>query len=328
MSTVAPTTTSTQKQVVKAQPHGATLVDRLRDPQTIIILTLLTLGVIALFHSWFYNQHLHSWGNGDWSHAYLIPLISVYLMWQNRERLARVHAEIYWPGLLPAIMGIWTYVFFIVGVPNHFGQGLSLVLTVFGLTLLMLGPRAMESLFCPIAYLVFGITIPEIVMNYLTYPLQDMAASGGFILLRMLGVSCYLAGNVIWVDTAAGSHPLNVAEQCSGMRMVIAFFALGFAVALVGTQMWWKRVVLVAAALPVAVVLNVVRVAVLGLLTLRDPSFSQGDAHTFIGTILLIPGFFIYLGVLAAMHKSVPESEPVKVAIATKPKVAQSKGGA
>lgn len=292
------------------KPGQELLLTRLADPTTVVMLSVLTLGIVLLFVRWFLVQHQHSSSSGDWSHAYFVPLISLYLLWQGRFGLVKVRIAPFWPGLIPVAMGIWCYVYFIVGVPNHFGQGLALVLTIFGLALLLTGPAAMEYLFGPIAYLGFGITIPEMVMNIVTYPLQDMAATGGFIVLRMLGVSCDIAGNVIYLDMVSGPpRPLNVAEQCSGMRMVIAFLALGVAVALVGTKQWWKRVVLVAMAVPVAVVLNVVRVAVLGLASLRNAELSQGDAHTLIGTILLVPGFFIYLGVLVALHKAVPETE-------------------
>ncbi len=289
---------------------GDALLARLADPTTAVMLVTVTVSVVLLFVRWFLVQHDHSKSSGDWSHAYLVPLISMYLLWQQRQGLMRAPIRTFWPGVIPVVMGVWCYVYFIVGVPNHFGQGLALVLTVFGLVLLMLGPAAMEHLFWPIAYLGFGITIPEMVMNIVTYPLQDMAATGGFIVLRVLGVSCEIAGNVIYVDMPNGvPHPLNVAEQCSGMRMVIAFLALGVAVALVGTRAWWKRVVLVAMAIPVAVGLNVIRVAVLGLASMRDADLSQGDAHTLIGTVLLIPGFFIYLGVLVALNKAVPEED-------------------
>jgi exosortase len=293
-----------------------TLLDRVKEPRNIATLVVLFLGIVALFWRWFFAQNEHSWGNGDWSHAYVVPLISIYLLWQSRIELARMSFTIFWPGVIPIVMGIWSYVYFIAGVPNHFCQGLSLVLTVFGLTLLLLGPRAMEYLFTAVAFLIFGITVPEIIMNYLTYPLMDMAATGGFFILRLFNINADLAGNSITVINSVGQPvPMNVGEQCSGMRTVIAFLALGTAVALVGTSQWWKRVILIAMALPTAIVLNAIRIAVLGMLSLKNANFSQGEMHMFIGTVLLVPGFFFYLGILWALNTAVVEAAPA-VAVA------------
>lgn len=305
-ATSQPQTSAQAPKAITAKPPS--LAQRVQEPTTLLMLVALAAAVVIFFRHWIHGQHLHSWGSGDWSHAYFVPFISVYILWQNRQYLERVKPEVFWPGLIPLLTGIWSYAYFIVGFPNHFGQGASLVLCVFGLTLLLLGPRMMEGLFMPVAFLIFAITVPERVMNYVTYPLQDMAAHGGFIVLRICGVTADLSGNVINVIKSSGEiHPLNVAEQCSGMRMVIAFMALGVAVAFVGTRVWWKRVVLLSLAVPVAVGLNVIRVAVLGFASMVDDQLAQGEAHTLIGTLLLVPGFFLFLGVLVAMNKAAPD---------------------
>lgn len=285
------------------------LVQRLTRTGNLVVIGVLGFAFVLLFHNWFLAQHGHSWGNGDWSHAYIVPLVSVYLLWQHRAELERTRFATFWPGLVPMVTGIVCYVFFMVGsMKNHLGQGLSMILTLFGVVLLMLGPRAMRYCFFPIGYLVCGITMPEKVMNQVTWPLQQFAASASNVVLKVLGVQTDIAGNQITVfDSAMVAHPLNVAEACSGMRMVIAFTALGVAVALVGTRMWWKRVVLLALAIPVALLINVVRVVVLGLATLQDARWAGGEAHMFIGTVLLLPGFGLFMLVLWSMHKAVPE---------------------
>lgn len=287
------------------------LMDMLLRRDTLMMLTVLLAGVVALFWRWFLAQHEKSWGNGDWSHAYLVPVISGYLIWQNRRAIERCEFTVFWPGLVPMLMGIWCYVYFIAGIPNHLGQGLALILVIFGLSLLLLGPRAMEHCFTAIGFLVFGITVPEMIMNLLTYPLQDLAASAGYFILKLIGVNADLAGNAITVyDLKTGSPiPLTIAEQCSGMRTVIAFTALGAIVALVGTRLWWKRVVLIGLAPVVAVVLNAMRIATLGLLSQYNPKFSEGEAHMLIGTLLLVPGFFFYLGVLWTLNRAAPETD-------------------
>jgi exosortase len=289
---------------------GQVFLGKLRQPGTLVRIGLLLAAGVWLFWAWLVTQNHYSHTSGDWSHAYMVPLICGYLMWQHRSRLDTLKATVFWPGLIPVVMGIWSYVFFVVGVPNHLGQGLSMTLTVFGLSLLLLGPRWMTYLFFPIAYLFFAITIPEKVMNHATWPLQNLAAKGGWVALNMIGIKTDIAGNQLTVfdSTTFESHPLNVAEACSGMRMLIAFLALGAAVALVATRMWWKRVVLIGLAAPLAVLLNIIRIMVLGIASLYDQDLSAGEAHTFIGTLLLIPGFFAYMLILVALNKAVPEA--------------------
>lgn len=269
---------------------------------------LLLLPFVIFTYRWFAVQGFLSIHNPeDWGHAFLVPLISGYLIWRNRDDLVRAPKRAYWPGLIPLLTGVIGYCFFLVGaLANHMAQGFSLVLAVFGAFLLLLGPRAMGVLFFPIAYLAFGVTISETVMIPLTFQLQQFAAIGGFILLNVVGIQTDLAGNTLTVFSSEhGAVPLNVAEACSGMRMLIAFIALGGAVALVGCRSWWQRVVMLAAAPPVALGLNVVRVAVLGVLSLIDPNLATGEAHTWIGTALLLPGFGLYMLILWALNKAV-----------------------
>ena len=91
---------------------------------------------------------------------------------------------------------------------------------------------------------------------------------------------------------------LNVAEACSGMRMLVAFLALGVAMAYVSLPTIWQRVALVVMGVPVAVFVNVLRVATLGVLTLFNPDFAAGEFHHFIGLLWLVPAFMLYLLVL------------------------------
>lgn len=287
------------------------LVARLTDPTFLIAFACCAASVALYFRFWFFQQARYArLFTEDWGHTVLVPLICAYLVWQQREGLERVRYRSFWPGLIPLAVGIYSYLFFVVGVPNHLGQGLSLVLTLFGLTLLTLGPAAMRYLFLPLSYMVFAITLPEAWMIKLTFPLQLLASQGSYVLLTVLGVSVTLEGNVLNVVSTNGAIvPLNVAEQCSGMRTLVSFIALGAVICLVATKPWWKRVVLMATAIPVALVLNILRVSVLTYLARFNPELAAGDAHTLIGMLLLIPGFFAYLGIVWMLNKAVPEEE-------------------
>lgn len=286
-------------------------------PEGLLVTGLLVLAFAGLFFRWFLTQHLTSSNHmEDWGHAYFIPLISGYMVWKNRVTIAQTPVQVFWPGLAPFLLGIVCYFWGVVGVKNHMFQGFSIIVTVLGLCTLLLGPRMLRFLFLPIAFLVFGVTVSERIMIELTFPLQLAASQGGYIVLSVVGAvagfTVDVKGNLLEIiDSTGAAHPLNIAAACSGMRMVVAFFALAGATALLGSGLWWQRVALMLLAAPVALIINTVRVSVLGLLSLWDSNLASGDAHTAIGTFLLIPGLGLYLAVIWALNKIVKPVEGV-----------------
>ncbi len=285
-------------------------------PTGMIMALALAVPLIVLFRFFLDSQNQFSWGSGDWSHAYMVPLISIYVLWQRRAEMAVAPVRVFWPGLIPLLLSIPIYgLFQFKAIPGtHMVQGWAMLLCIFGLVLLLCGPSVARIALVPIAYLLFGITISEQIMIQITFQLQLIAAKGAWALLNMIGVPTDIGGNVLKVITSKGVHPLNVAEACSGMRMVIAFAALGVAVALVGVKHWWARVLLIVLAVPVALLMNVVRVAVLGIATLYDSNLAAGQSHMLIGTILLVPAFFLYMAIVWALNRVVREDEPAKAA--------------
>ncbi|MBL0927608.1 MAG: exosortase/archaeosortase family protein [Phycisphaerales bacterium] len=216
------------------------------------------------------------------------------------------------------LLGLVCYAYFVLVYSNHMFQGLSMILTLGGVVVLVLGVRSLEVLAFPVAYLVFAVTISEQVMNTITWRLQELAASGAYVLLSMLGVETTIRGNVLEVYDGSVWHPLNVAEACSGMRTVVAFLALSVAVAFLGSRHWWQRVALVLLGVPVALLMNVIRVAVLGGLSLWNPELAAGDAHGFIGTLLLFPAFLLFMGCAWAMNQVFVEPETAKKGVRKK----------
>lgn len=259
---------------------------------------VLVLSFAGLFFRWFEKQFvLFSWRYAeDWGHAYVVPLISGYYIWKHRAALAAIPLRPHWPAIAPVAASIVVYVYFIAGYSNHMFQGMAVLLAIGSLVVLTLGPRFFRAVALPIGFLGFAITISEMVMNKITWQLKLLASQGSWVLLNMLGVDTDVEGNVLTILTSAGDEiPLNVADACSGMRMVVAFIALSAAVAIFSCSRWWQRIAVVLLSVPVALLMNIIRVAVLGLLSLIDPELAVGEAHTMIGTILLVPAFGLFM---------------------------------
>ncbi len=270
---------------------------------------ILGLILIWLFNQWFLFQVKVSWENKeDWGHALVIPLISGYLLWQSRDLIRTTPVQVFWPALVPFLAGIHAYAYNLFFISNPMLQGFSMVLVLGSMVLFLTGPAMLRHVFLPILYLILMVTIAESIMLQVTFKLQLLASQGSWVMLSLIGeifnFTVDLDGNRLDIFTSTGEiHPLNVAEACSGMRMVVAFYALAGAVALLGCSQWWQRIALILLAGPVAILMNMVRVTVLGILTLVDPNLASGDAHTLIGTILLVPSLGLFMGVVWTLNR-------------------------
>jgi len=285
--------------------------------RTGLMLTVFaTLSFVGLFFRWFYHQaEISLNAPEDWGHAFVIPLISGYMLWQHREKIVATTPQLFWPACVPFFLGIQAYAYNLFNVHNHMLQGMSLILTLGSLVLWMLGPAMLRFLFLPIAYLVLMITVAEGIMLTVTFKLQLIASQGSWLILNLIGnpfgwFEVEIDGNTLMMMTSDGQmHPMNVAEACSGMRMVVAFYALAVAVALMGSTHWWQRIALVLLAGPVAVFMNMIRVTVLGLLMMVNPDLAAGDAHTVIGTLLLVPSLGLFLGMAWMLNRLIADGD-------------------
>lgn len=289
--------------------------DRDRLIRIAVAVALLVGALGFVFSNFLINQFRFAIQQpADWGHTLVIPFMAGYLIWLRRGSLAPFRTT--WPAIGLIIVGIAWYVFCWVGQPavrHHNLMGLGFGLTLIGVMVLMIGLRAMRYLWFPVAFLlVFGVTISTRFMNIVTEPLQDVAAKGAFAVLRVMQFDADLDGNTISIWHGGEMHPLNVAEACSGMRMVVAFLALAVFMAAICLSRPWQQVLLVLLAVPIAVLVNVLRVVTLGLLGLVNPGFATGDFHSFIGLLWLLPGLFLFYGVIWVIRRLVIESGDVR----------------
>ncbi len=170
----------------------------------------------------------------------------------------------------------------------------------------------MTVLWFPLLYMcVFGQSISDKLMTYVTYPMQDLTARGAWVVLNLIGLDTDRSGNILTVwNNGVKMPPLNIAEACSGMRMLMAFMALGVAMAYTGLKRFWQQATLILLGIPTAIFVNILRVVTLAMLSLFDTDFAAGDFHTFIGLLWLVPAFMMYLGLQWILRQLVVEEAP------------------
>jgi exosortase len=279
-------------------------------PATVVVSLLIAASFAAVFFRWILRQFgtdgFSSSFFEDWGHAYIVPVISGWYVWSRRAELSPEKFRAFWPGLGVMLLGIVTYVYFTIVYSNHMFQGFSLILSLAGLVLLVVGPSLFPIFVFPLGYLGFAVTISEMIMLKVTWGLKLAASQGAWAVLNLFGIDTDLKGNNLEVYHNGVMTPLNVADACSGMRMVVAFIALAAAVGFLSCHRWWQRIAVILLSVPVAVAMNVARVAVLGGATLFNTNLASGGAHTLIGTLLLVPAFFIFMGCVWLLQKADP----------------------
>ena len=276
---------------------------------------IITALVVFVFWDFFESQiRFAVKQQADWGHTVIIPLIAGYFVYLKRRELLARPFRTTWVGLVPVVVGVVWYVICWLGPPtlrHHNLQGAGLSITLFGLVLLFFGFSAMTMLWFPLLYIcIFGQTVSAKLMTYVTYPMQDLTARGSWVVLNLIGIDTDRSGNILTVWDNGVARPLNIAEACSGMRMLMAFMALGVAMAYTGLKRFWQQATLVLLGIPTAIFVNVLRVVTLAMLSLYDTDFAAGDFHTFIGLLWLVPAFMMYLGLQWILRQMVVEEVP------------------
>jgi exosortase len=229
------------------------------------ILRLLPLVAVGLL--WVYWPTLSElagrWGSeSQYSHGYLVPLFALYLLWARRGLLpGQGPLRPTWWGL-PLVLGALglrftgTYLYF------HWLAAVSLLPCLAGLALLTGGRPALRWCWPAVAFLVFMIPLPHRLEVALAQPLQRLATLVSTYALEALGFVAFAEGNIIRL----GEVRIGVVEACSGLSMLLNFFALATAVVLVRPRPPLERGILLLSAVPIALTANVLRILVTAVL--------------------------------------------------------------
>lgn len=264
-------------------------------------LALLSGGVLFVWWAQF-QRMVHYWiKNPDWSHGFLIPLFSLYFIHSRRRELAATPRQPSWAGLPIVLLAVGTYLY-CIRIKFGYPQALSIVVVIAGLVLLCCGWRQAVRLAFPVGFLVLALPPPEYIYRQITQPLQQIAAFFGDHLLRLLpNVLIDRNGvNIAYEHISTGrAGAFTVAGACSGMRSLMAFVALGLAMAYFTPRPVWHRILIALVVVPVALFCNVIRVVVTGGLNIFGyEDWAKGSAHSLLGIGTFALGFAIYFGLL------------------------------
>ena len=131
--------------------------------------SVLTFGVLAglvalLYQPVFAHLVRQWWNDENYSHGFLIPLMSAYFVWERRERLKALTATPSLLGLALLIAGVGLFALANLAA-ELFTMRASLLVILAGLVLFLLGREHLRTLAVPILYLLFMIPPPRMILN-------------------------------------------------------------------------------------------------------------------------------------------------------------------
>lgn len=248
------------------------------------------------------------WEDEKYSYGYLIPVVSAFFLWANRERIAalpRRPANLGVAGVAAGVL-IWIYA---QGVGFNALAHLAMLLVVASLVVAAGGWRFLWTLAFPVFYLVFMFPVPKRLDDiYVVQPLQRFASRISEHAIDLLGIPVFRQGNVLEVP----GMKLLVEEACSGIHSLYALAALGTAFVFLADRRWWEKLVLILATVPIAIAANVFRVSFTGILaTTVSTKAAQGFFHEFSGLLIFLLGLglFLLLAWLLRVWFPVPEED-------------------
>ena len=250
----------------------------------LFILSLLAASyLLAFFPVWTYL--IQFWlQNDDYSHGFLIVPISVFILWQKRNKLRRIPSDSSHWGLLLVVLSLLMYYVGQIGEIATLSS-FSMIAALIGACLFLRGFLFFKEAAFPLIFLFFMIPVPSQIYSTSTIPLQLIVSKLSTIISMMIGVPILREGNVLFIP----GRVLEVVQACSGMRSLMSLFMLSAVIGYFTLSSNILRLILLFLSLPVAIIVNIFRVSVMVIaFHFFNYDLSTGMAHTILGILIFI----------------------------------------
>lgn len=200
------------------------------------------------------------WNDPQYSQGYLVPFFSLVILYLRRDRLEKITTTLDPRGLILVVLGMLIHV--ACGFINQdWIDGISLMIVIAGLFWLFGGWSIMWWALPAVMFLIFMIPLPHSVETGLAYPLQRIATIGSLFLIQASGIPAVAEGNVIFLSQSR----IGVMEACSGLSMLLIFFALAAAMVVIYRPPILDTVIIILSAIPIAIIVNILRITATGI---------------------------------------------------------------
>lgn len=229
---------------------------------------------------------LDAWSRPEFSHGPVIPVLSFYLFLHEMKAVPPPARPVTdrWPGILVVTSALGLAVLGNLAEIDHL-VFYALIVWTAGLVLVSFGWARGRVFWPSVLHLVFMLPLPQFIYWKLNTTLQLVSSVIGVKLVAFAGIPVYLDGNIIDL----GVYQLQVAEACSGLRYLFPIMSFTYVFAVLYRGPVWHKLVLLLLAVPIAVVMNALRIGVIGILVDRyGIAQAEGFLHVFEGWVVFL----------------------------------------
>lgn len=262
-------------------------------------LGFLLLAFLALYYP-FIQTLMRDWDTNDnYSQGYFIPFVSAFMIWWVLKDLETNDLKPSNWGIAIIVLGLLQLFIAKVG-SEYFLQRTSMIIVLFGISFFLFGGRFTKTIWLPLVYLIFMVPLPAIIWNRIAFPMQLFASAITEDVVRFIGIPILREGNVLHLAQTS----LEVVDACSGLRSLVNILGLAVGLGFVMNKEAWKRWALLLAAFPIAVIVNIIRLAGTAVLATRyGGDVARGFLHDFSGWLVFVAGIALLIGVQGVLNK-------------------------
>ncbi len=245
---------------------------------------------------------VHRWNDsgGDFSHGWIIPFVTIGILWHRRREIAAVPRSVSRVGLAVVILALLFHWLGARAQQTRLSLA-GLVLLFWGVPFYLYGWALAKEIVFPCAYLIF--CIPLNFLDSLTFPLRMFVTVMTTSVLNGLGIAAERSGSAIYSLAAGGFH-FDVADPCSGLRSLLAMTALTAVYAYLTQKTALRKWILFLCSIPLAIIGNMARITTVALVAQAfGEKLALGIYHDYSGYVVFSVAItlMVALGGLLAM---------------------------
>ncbi|TDX22239.1 VPLPA-CTERM-specific exosortase XrtD [Rhodovulum visakhapatnamense] len=284
---------------------------RIANPGGLVCLLIAILAAGIYFRTGI-EALLTAWQTPEYSHGPIIPVLSAW-MWLKELKAVPERPgpkPDRWPGVVLVTTALALGA---LGILSNIGDiaAYGIILWIGGMILISFGWQDGRKFWPPVLHLVYMLPLPATLYYKVTTSLQFISSELGAWFLHMLSIPVYLDGNIIDL----GVTKLLVAEACSGLRYMFPIMSFSYVFAVLYRGPKWHKAVLLISAVPIAIFMNSVRIALAGVIVQHfGLDWVEGFSHFFEGWVIFLACILILFGLAWLMlqfqpdHKSLSET--------------------